>query len=587
MAEIDADAPIRVRTVGGREAIVIEKMGKGWFSVELDANANNEGGAGERKKMRLTAFAPAQDHLLDAAPMAAPKPKADAPPMVRPKRNGDPVDLARKAEAERRRKEAEDKHAAFLEAERKRNREEKDHIVKHDWGEENTRTNKIRCRVGPLRSDEWHPDSKSLRKRFEASLAASSRGRRQELADAARKRKETGESAPPRRRRALSQPPPSSDAAPPRKKKPSSKKQAGRAPLAELQQDEAPEARPPARAARKRGTPGARRQAASQRDKRTACDPSWLRSAEPVASVNELSATRELQDRYENELRVALAEKQAFLLKPTNARLRFITKVTEGYDELFDTLGLGRWKPPFLVPLHPNACIGMNSGWGFAGECYRTFYQADEMVDEDPSLDLAVVFNDLASKNGFLDKAICALCGCQFSEAHLGDLREHFDFFILLDNGRASCPEAVFLLPTPLVNLFKNDSDLALLERFLGTARFRHVTSLIGNASRQRATAEQACVRWTVPVPHLPSVADEIDEGPPLDRFVADLRKSLAIAEPRQAAAQERAAAAAPTRPAEARVSVAEILALASGRDAVDAAALEALVARARQAAAQ
>ena len=50
--------------------------------------------------------------------------------------------------------------------------------------------------------------------------------------------------------------------------------------------------------------------------------------------------------------------------------------------------------------------------------------------------------------------------------------------------------------------------------------------------------------------------------------------------------AAERAAAAAPTRPAEARVPAAEILALVSGRDAVDAAALEALVARARQAAA-
>ena len=238
-----------------------------------------------------------------------------------------------------------------------------------------------------------------------------------------------------------------------------------------------------------------------------------------------------------------------------------------------------------MVPLTPNACVGLNSGWGFAGACYRTYYEADALVDEDPTLDLAVVFNDLASKNGFLDMAICALCGCQFSEAHLGVLRKRFAFFILLDNGRASCPEAVFLLPTPLLNLFKNDSDLALLERFLGTARFRHVTSLIGNASRQRATAEQACVRWTVPVPHLPSVADEIDEGPPLDRFVVDLEETLAKAKARQAAAQERAAAAAPTRPA-ARVSVAEILALASGRDAVDAAALEALVARARQAAA-
>ena len=62
-------APIKVRTAGGREAIVLEKMQRGWFSVELDGNANDEGGARERKSMRrLHSFAPGQDHLLDAAP---------------------------------------------------------------------------------------------------------------------------------------------------------------------------------------------------------------------------------------------------------------------------------------------------------------------------------------------------------------------------------------------------------------------------------------------------------------------------------------------------------------------------------------
>ena len=73
-----AGAPIRVRTAGGREAIVLEKMQRGWFRVELDQNANDEGGAGERKSMRRPhGFAPGQDHLLDAAPQAAfvPKPK--------------------------------------------------------------------------------------------------------------------------------------------------------------------------------------------------------------------------------------------------------------------------------------------------------------------------------------------------------------------------------------------------------------------------------------------------------------------------------------------------------------------------------
>ena len=63
--------PIRVRTAGGREAIVLEKMQRGWFRVELDQNANDEGGAGERKSMRRPhGFAPGQDHLLDAAPQA-------------------------------------------------------------------------------------------------------------------------------------------------------------------------------------------------------------------------------------------------------------------------------------------------------------------------------------------------------------------------------------------------------------------------------------------------------------------------------------------------------------------------------------
>ena len=41
-------APIKVRTAGGREAIVLERTPSGWFRVELDGNANDEGGARER-----------------------------------------------------------------------------------------------------------------------------------------------------------------------------------------------------------------------------------------------------------------------------------------------------------------------------------------------------------------------------------------------------------------------------------------------------------------------------------------------------------------------------------------------------------
>ena len=35
-------APIKVRTVDGREAIVVERTQSGWFRVELDGNANDE-----------------------------------------------------------------------------------------------------------------------------------------------------------------------------------------------------------------------------------------------------------------------------------------------------------------------------------------------------------------------------------------------------------------------------------------------------------------------------------------------------------------------------------------------------------------
>ena len=57
-----AGEPITVRTAGGREAIVLEKMQRGWFRVELDQNANDEGGAGEHKSMRRPhAFAPVRE----------------------------------------------------------------------------------------------------------------------------------------------------------------------------------------------------------------------------------------------------------------------------------------------------------------------------------------------------------------------------------------------------------------------------------------------------------------------------------------------------------------------------------------------
>ena len=74
-----AGGPIRVCTAGGREAIVLEKMQRGWFRVELDGNANDEGGANERKSLRRPQLAAGQDHLLDAAPQAPVARPAPAP----------------------------------------------------------------------------------------------------------------------------------------------------------------------------------------------------------------------------------------------------------------------------------------------------------------------------------------------------------------------------------------------------------------------------------------------------------------------------------------------------------------------------
>ena len=110
-----ADAPIIVRTAGGREAIALENMGRGWYLVELDANANNEGGAGERKKMRN--FAPGQEHLLNAVPQAAPKPMP--PPPVRPKRGNDEATLAKKEQ------DKAAKEARIAEEEKKRDKKRK------------------------------------------------------------------------------------------------------------------------------------------------------------------------------------------------------------------------------------------------------------------------------------------------------------------------------------------------------------------------------------------------------------------------------------------------------------------------------
>ena len=44
----------QVRTAGGRVATIIERRSRGWLFVELDGDANDEGGAHERKSIRAT-----------------------------------------------------------------------------------------------------------------------------------------------------------------------------------------------------------------------------------------------------------------------------------------------------------------------------------------------------------------------------------------------------------------------------------------------------------------------------------------------------------------------------------------------------
>lgn len=48
----DGGAAETLRTPGGRVATVIERRARGWVYVELDGNANDEGGAHERKSFR-------------------------------------------------------------------------------------------------------------------------------------------------------------------------------------------------------------------------------------------------------------------------------------------------------------------------------------------------------------------------------------------------------------------------------------------------------------------------------------------------------------------------------------------------------
>ena len=54
-----------MRTAGGRVATILERRARGWLFVELDGDANDEGGAGERKYTRASRVA--HDPVVGAA----------------------------------------------------------------------------------------------------------------------------------------------------------------------------------------------------------------------------------------------------------------------------------------------------------------------------------------------------------------------------------------------------------------------------------------------------------------------------------------------------------------------------------------
>lgn len=63
---LSGQVTVRVRTLGGRVATVLERRQRGWFVVELDGNANEEGFANERKSLRRPQFAEGQNDILNA-----------------------------------------------------------------------------------------------------------------------------------------------------------------------------------------------------------------------------------------------------------------------------------------------------------------------------------------------------------------------------------------------------------------------------------------------------------------------------------------------------------------------------------------
>jgi len=428
-----------------------------------------------------------ETHQLSGAAMAD-----DALQRQRPVR-GEAILAKKEAEAARRKK-AEDEEEARLEAKRKTQAARvEDHIEKHDAFILNTKTKTIKCRAGKLK-ERTLPDNPENRRLFEASVAASGRGRLQDLAAAAKKRKQTGQSAPkPRPYAVLASP--SQDAPPPVMKKARALKKGGRAALKQLTQDPAEAARPaqqeaPTRKAPKRRKTPAPRKASTSLKKRV---PSWLQGFRELAVVNRFSVPFELQQLFENDMRSCYRERAHFLTKPTGKLEPIFLEVDAAYAGFIGAMGLPDFvAPQITVPMHPAQWIGANDG--SQDECRVIWRRVMRAYEADRTLDLDDLFNEEAWKCDFGDTALSALHGYAFGAEDLADYRDAWRFHVILDDGGASCSESVVLWPTPLVELFKGESDFEGLERYIGPARLGHIKVLITNATRAKASRQKACL---------------------------------------------------------------------------------------------
>ena len=403
--------------------------------------------------------------------------------------------MAKKEQDEAAKKARIDAHEKFLAGKREAQaKRKKAYIEKTGKGYDiDHKAKTIFCKAGKLAGKTWK-DKPENRKAFEASAAASEqRERRRENRTRRDERLKTGQSAPPPRPRAVPASP-SQDARPPLKKKARKSKKGGRAALQELTQDAAEAARPaqqeaPTRKAPKRKTP-APRKASTSLKKRV---PSWLQGFRELAVVNRFSVAVELQKMFETDMRSCYREKAHYLTKPTGKLEPIFLEVDAAYAGFIGAMGLPDFvAPQITVPMHPAQWIGANDGSN--DECRVIWRRVMRAYEADKTLNLDDLFNEEAWKCDFGDTALCALHGYAFGAEDLADYRDAWRFHVILDDGGASCSESVVLWPTPLVELFKGESDFEGLERYIGPARLGHIKVLITNATRAKASRQKACL---------------------------------------------------------------------------------------------